>query len=101
MRVIKSDRKFKRTITAGVVLVALFAVLAGEKPATAQDAYTPKFTADKQLMLPTTPVWREWPFIGSLVTPNALNDGNAPFPEHHMIYVTISWPRLLTHALNR
>jgi hypothetical protein len=87
MRVNKSDRKFKGTITAGVVLVASLAVLTADKPATAQDAYTPKFTADGQLIRPTTPIWREWTYVGSLVTPNALNDGNAPFPEHHMVYI--------------
>ncbi len=31
--------------------------------------------------------YREWVFVGSPLTPNALNDGKAPFPEYHNVYV--------------
>ena len=31
--------------------------------------------------------WRKWVFIGAPLTPNALNDGKAPFPEYHNVYV--------------
>lgn len=31
--------------------------------------------------------WRKWVFVGAPLTPNALNDGNAPFPEFHNVYV--------------
>lgn len=31
--------------------------------------------------------WRTWVFVGSPVTPNALNGGAAPFPEFHNVYV--------------
>ena len=31
--------------------------------------------------------WREWVHIGAVVTPNALNDGAAPFPEYHVVYM--------------
>lgn len=58
-----------------------------------QDApYAPQFTKDKLLKIPTGKIWREWPFVGSLVTPNALNGGEAPFPEHHIVYIDpVSW----------
>jgi hypothetical protein len=61
--------------------------------AAAQDrSYAPRFTSDKKLMLPAGHSWREWPYVGSLVTPNTLNNGQAPFPEHHMIYIDpVSW----------
>ncbi|MDH3666051.1 MAG: cytochrome P460 family protein [Paracoccaceae bacterium] len=61
--------------------------------ADAQEAtYSPEFTADNMLKLPEGKIWREWPFVGSLVTPNALNDGEAPFPEHHIVYIDpASW----------
>lgn len=73
---------------ASVSMVGALAVLSFAWPSNAQDAaYVPQFTADKKLKLPEGHIWREWPFIGSLVTPNALNDGNAPFPEHHAVYV--------------
>ena len=31
--------------------------------------------------------WREWVYIGTPLTPNALNDGAAPFPEFHNVYI--------------
>lgn len=31
--------------------------------------------------------YRQWIFVGSPLTPNALNDGSAPFPEFHNVYV--------------
>ena len=73
--------------------VAMASGIWSERNAAAQDStYMPKFTSDGKLMRPEKPIWREWPFVGSLVTPNALNDGNAPFPEHHIIYIDpVSW----------
>ena len=56
--------------------------------ATAQDfTYTPEFTADKELKLPQGEIWREWIYIGTPLTPNSLNDGAAPFPEFHSVYI--------------
>jgi len=80
-------------LAPGAAFVAL-AVLAGDtSPANAQDgAYAPEFTDEKTLKLPEGKIWREWPFVGSLVTPNALNGGEAPFPEHHIVYIDpVSW----------
>jgi len=92
MRETKSDKNLRYRKLTGVLLATSLAAVTIGNAAIAQDAYTPQFTAEGQLMRPATPIWREWPFIGSLVTPNALNDGNAPFPEHHMIYVEpASW----------
>jgi len=31
--------------------------------------------------------WREWVFIGAPLTPNALNEGKAAFPEFHNVYI--------------
>ncbi len=31
--------------------------------------------------------YRRWIFVGAPLTPNALNDGEAPFPEFHNVYV--------------
>ena len=64
-----------------------------ERNAAAQDSiYMPQHNAKGELLLPKDHIWREWLYVGSLVTPNALNDGNAPFPEHHMVYIDpVSW----------
>lgn len=79
------------SMVAAFVAFAIFA--AGSSPAAAQEQpYVPEFTGDKMLMLPEGKIWREWIYVGSLVTPNALNDGNAPFPEHHIVYIDpVSW----------
>lgn len=31
--------------------------------------------------------FREWPFLGAPLTPNALNGGAAGFPEYHYVYI--------------
>ncbi len=82
-----------RIVAAAAALVALAVVVGGIWPAGAQDgSYSPEFTSDKMLKIPEGKIWREWPYVGSLVTPNALNDGEAPFPEHHIIYIDpVSW----------
>lgn len=45
----------------------------------------PVFTKDGSLVLPSG--FREWVFLGGPITPNALNDGKAQFPEFHNVYV--------------
>ncbi|MCP5084076.1 MAG: cytochrome P460 family protein [Alphaproteobacteria bacterium] len=44
-----------------------------------------KFNADGAVSIPQN--WRQWVFIGTPLTPNALNDGKAPFPEFHNVYI--------------
>lgn len=57
------------------------------KPATAQEKQSggAAFTPDGKMKLPTG--YREWVFLGSPLTPNALNGGKATFPEFHNVYV--------------
>ncbi len=45
----------------------------------------PAYTSDGKLLQPKG--YRNWVFIGSMVTPNGLNNGNAGFPEFHNVYV--------------
>ncbi|WP_170785650.1 cytochrome P460 family protein [Ruegeria lacuscaerulensis] len=49
------------------------------------DDWQPQWTEDGQLVLPTG--YREWVFLGSPLTPNALNGGQAGFPEYHNVYM--------------
>ncbi len=52
--------------------------------------YEAIFTADGELIRPAG--WREWVFVGSPLTPNSLNGGNASFPEFHSVYIDpVSW----------
>ncbi len=81
------------TAATAAAVVALAVIVGSAWPASAQDGpYSPEFTSDKKLKIPEAKIWREWPYVGSLVTPNTLNDGEAPFPEHHIIYIDpVSW----------
>lgn len=47
--------------------------------------YQAKFNALGALIRPGG--WREWIFVGSPLTPNSLNGGNAAFPEFHSVYI--------------
>jgi Cytochrome P460 len=45
----------------------------------------PEYTASGELVLPKG--YRNWIYVGSPLTPNALNDGHAAFPEYHNVYI--------------
>lgn len=45
----------------------------------------PQYTASGDLILPKG--YREWIYVGSPLTPNALNGGHAAFPEYHNVYI--------------
>ncbi len=51
----------------------------------AQEINRPSFNADGSVNQPEN--WREWVFVGAPLTPNALNDGEAAFPEYHNVYI--------------
>ena len=44
-----------------------------------------EFTADGKLKQPVG--YRKWVYIGEVVTPNDMNDGEASFPEYHSVYM--------------
>ena len=44
-----------------------------------------EFTADGKLKRPVG--YREWVYVGEVVTPNDMNDGEATFPEFHSVYM--------------
>jgi hypothetical protein len=47
--------------------------------------YLPEYTASGDLILPKN--FHEWVYLGSPLTPNALNGGEANFPEFHNVYI--------------
>jgi len=47
--------------------------------------YLPEYTADGELILPKN--FERWIYVGSPLTPNALNGGKAGFPEFHNVYI--------------
>ena len=47
--------------------------------------YLPEYTPSGELILPKN--FHEWVYVGSPLTPNALNGGSAGFPEYHNVYI--------------
>ena len=72
-----------------VLLLTLVSVVAtlpiGEAVADDSKKYEPAFTADGEMIRPAG--WREWIFVGSPLTPNSQNGGEAAFPEFHSVYI--------------
>lgn len=80
-----------KLIGAGAVGFGLVALgCAATEPFAQDQSVGPQFTADGQLIRPDN--WREWVYVGTPLTPNALNGGEAPFPEFHSVYIDpASW----------
>lgn len=76
-----------RSIVAAAILLSMVVVAAGIQMSRAQSSpqWGPAWTATGELILPEG--FHQWVFLGSPLTPHALNGGNAPFPEYHNVYV--------------
>src|SRR6201984_1870568 len=74
-------------VIVGLGLAASSVYLLAAKPVAAAQAEQSSavFDADGKLELPTG--FRTWVFVGAPLTPNALNNGKANFPEYHHVYV--------------
>src|SRR3954452_22518902 len=44
-----------------------------------------EFPADGKLKQPVG--YRKWVYVGEVITPNDMNDGEAAFPEFHSVYI--------------
>ncbi|MFP3555455.1 cytochrome P460 family protein [Paraburkholderia sp. SIMBA_049] len=81
----------KRLSVIGAVLIACTSFSTGAwADSDGQDLPTvkrqlPEYTADGQLLLPKN--FHQWIYVGSPLTPNALNGGKANFPEYHNVYI--------------
>jgi hypothetical protein len=65
----------------------IFAQSPADQSVLTRSRYLPQYTASGELKLPESSIWREWVFVGSPLTPNALNGGHANFPEYHNVYI--------------
>ena len=78
-----------RTVAVVVVssAIATALLLGSLKHSNAQtkSRYLPEYTSTGELILPKN--FHEWVFVGSPLTPNALNGGKAGFPEYHNVYI--------------
>ena len=76
--------------TAVVALIAAssYALTGVAAPRAAEDkakVAPVEFTADGKLKRPVG--YRKWVYVGEVVTPNDMNDGEASFPEFHSVYM--------------
>ena len=85
------SRKTLATAIAFVVCATAGAAIFAQSPtnpsALTRSRYLPQYNASGEMILPPNSMWREWVFVGSPLTPNALNDGHANFSEYHNVYV--------------
>lgn len=75
----------KSVLRSGLLAGAVALAAACAAVAQVDTVTRPTFTADGEVQIPED--WREWVFVGSPLTPNALNGGEAPFPEYHNVYI--------------
>ena len=91
-----NTRRFGLLIAVPAVIVIAI-VIAAINPNTSSEAFaappktneaklfSAKFNNDGELVRPTG--YRKWTYVGTPLTPNDMNDGAAPFPEFHSVYM--------------
>src|ERR1700756_2155788 len=72
-------------IASGIIVATVIAQSLSSSSAQNSARYLPEYTASGDLILPKN--FNEWVFVGSPLTPNALNGGKANFPEYHNVYI--------------
>jgi hypothetical protein len=78
------------SVAAGVCATAAWfmtrpVVAADDKPAAAQPKVWVEYTTDGKVKQPVG--YRKWVFLGTPLTPNDMNGGEAAFPEFHNVYM--------------
>jgi len=73
------------SVVGALTVTAVLAQWLSNSSAQTTRRQLPEYTADGDLVLPKN--WREWVYVGSPLTPNALNGGMAGFPEYHNVYI--------------
>ena len=79
-------RKVLLFVMMGLGVAAASSLSRYSNPVAADSSQTTAvFDSDGKMKLPVG--YRRWVFIGAPLTPNALNNGKAGFPEYHHVYV--------------
>jgi hypothetical protein len=78
-------------IVAAFAITVMAALVSQSSPneAPADAHYMPQYTKSGEMILPPDNIWREWVYVGSPLTPNALSDGKVSFPEYHNVYIQL------------
>jgi hypothetical protein len=74
-------------MVSGVIAATVLRQSIGNAQTSAQNqtCYPPEYNAAGEFVLPKN--FEKWVFVGSPLTPNALNGGKANFPEFHNVYM--------------
>ena len=72
-------------VVSGTIATAFLVQSLSSSSAQTQARQLPQYTASGDLVLPKN--FHEWVYVGSPLTPNALNNGKANFPEYHNVYI--------------
>ncbi len=82
------------SMASGAIAAILFAQsLSSGNAQQPKQRYLAEYTAPTalapsgDLKLPPNEIWRDWVYVGSPLTPNALNGGQAGFPDYHNVYI--------------
>jgi hypothetical protein len=76
---------FPIIVLLGLTASAIYLLVAKPVAAAQSEQSSAVFDPDGKLELPTG--FRKWVFVGAPLTPNALNNGKANFPEYHHVYI--------------
>ena len=79
------NKSFLSTAGATVIAAAVVSWCLIHTASVSATTKGPAFTTDGKLVQPKG--YHTWVFVGSMVTPNGLNNGKAGFPEFHNVYV--------------
>jgi hypothetical protein len=78
--------KYLLALGGGVVIIIAISVFPHIRLVGAQTQHsTAMFDSSGKMKLPTG--YRKWIFVGAPLTPKALNNGKATFPEYHHVYI--------------
>src|SRR5215469_14228389 len=74
------------TVLASITIAAVL-LRSSANAQSDESHYMPQYTSSGEMILPPNNIWRTWVFVGAPLTPNALNNGAANFPEYHNVYM--------------
>ena len=80
-----STRVRQGIASALIAATVLGGVIVADVSASSAPSWGPKWTRGGELKLPSD--YHTWVFLGSPLTPHALNGGKAGFPEYHNVYM--------------
>jgi hypothetical protein len=74
-------------IGLGLAASAVYLLVATPVAASQSEQSSAVFDSQGRMKLPDPHTFRRWVFVGAPLTPNALNNGQANFPEYHHVYI--------------